>query len=652
MTAYKPICTLTMLRIQITGLILLFSAFTLFSGNQEKMDSLTKLLETELSDSTRYKVLVSLCKYSYDFDLKRSLDYGDEAYAFANAKGLEQEVDFLRLLVYLNDNSQRYPKSIIYLDEIIKVLSESNKVEDRISMMSYKGWLSMRREEYSEAIEIFQKGIVMAEESGHKDYALRFYYNLAKAYEKIGVEEKEVEYYNKYLENVEEDTKSRYVSMIYIRLGDIRRLKGAYDRALDLYFKAMELAEQASDSSQMIMVLNRIAWNYYEMDELGLALDYYHENIRLSKPLDNLNYLTNCYGNMGNIYRDWEEIDSSLKYYNKSIEISLGIDDYFNLAWVYKDLSKLYAQQGDYEKAYETFQLHASYNDTMITDEYRARLLEEQTKFESGKKEQELEILKIRLQRNRFLLFGLLGGIILLLFIAGMFLLQGRLKARQRMEEMNLRISELTQKNLRQQMNPHFIFNTLNSIQYYVFKNDKISSNNYMTKFAKLIRMTLENSRFTSIPIKEEIEALNLYLELESLRFKGKFDWEISVDEEIDTLLYKMPTMLIQPFVENSIGHGLMHKEGKGHISVDLRLKDEVIICTIEDNGIGREKAMEIKRHKEENHNSLGTTITESRINLVNSLYGQHMKVIYTDLKDDQGKATGTKVQITVPVMG
>jgi LytS/YehU family sensor histidine kinase len=288
----------------------------------------------------------------------------------------------------------------------------------------------------------------------------------------------------------------------------------------------------------------------------------------------------------------------------------------------------------------------------MITDEYRRRLLEEQSKFESGKKEQELEILRVRLQRNRFLIFGLLGGVILILFIAGMFLLQARLKARQRMEDMNHRISELTQKNLRQQMNPHFIFNTLNSIQYYVFKNDKISSNNYMTKFAKLIRMTLENSRFTSIPIKEEIEALNLYLELESLRFKGKFDWEINVDEEIDTLLYKIPTMLIQPFVENSIGHGLMHKEGKGHIAVDLKLEDEVIVCTIEDNGIGREKAMEIKRQKEENHNSLGTTITESRIKLVNALYGQNMKVIYTDLKDDEGKAAGTRVQITVPVMG
>ena len=641
-----------MVRTFILAITLLFSTFTLSAGNQYQIDSLTNLLKEDLSDSTRYEVLVSLCQYLYDYDLTHSLEYGDMAYEFAKEKGFVPKIKFLKLLVYLNDHSGRYQKSILYLEDIINILSGRNQKEDRISLMNYKGWLNMRREEYSAAIEIFQKGITYAEENGEMDDVLKFYYNLAKAYERIGLEDQEVHYYNKYLDNVDWEARSRYVSMIHIRLGDIKRLKGSYTEALGYYFRSLELAEESADSSQMIMVLNKIAWNYYEMDDLDLALDYYHENIRISVPLHSQNYLTNCYGNLGNIYRDWEEYDSSMIYYNKSIEISKEIDDYFNLAWVYEDLSKLYARQGDYEKAYETFQLHAHYNDTMITDEYRRRLLEEQTKFESGKREQELEILKIRLQRNRFLLFGLLGGTLLILIITALFLIQGRLKARQRIEDMNLTISELTQKNLRQQMNPHFIFNTLNSIQYYVFKNDKISSNNYMTKFAKLIRMTLENSRFTSIPIKEEIEALSLYLELESLRFKGKFDWEINVDEEIDTLLYKMPTMLIQPFVENSIGHGLMHKEGKGHVSVDLKLDDEVILCTIEDNGIGRDRARAIKKQKENSHNSLGTTITESRIRLVNSLYGQNMKVIYTDLKDENGNPLGTRVQISVPVMG
>ena len=182
--------------------------------------------------------------------------------------------------------------------------------------------------------------------------------------------------------------------------------------------------------------------------------------------------------------------------------------------------------------------------------------------------------------------------------------------------------------------------------------NDKISSNNYMTKFASLIRKTLENSKHTEISIKEELDALHLYLELEELRFKEKFDWTIRVDEEIDTLAYKIPTMLIQPYVENAITHGLMNKEnGKGFLHVELQLAKDQIICTIEDNGIGRAKAMEIKQQKNNHHQSMGINITESRLRLVNELYGKNMKVVYTDLMDDNGDPAGTKVEINIPVI-
>ena len=258
--------------------------------------------------------------------------------------------------------------------------------------------------------------------------------------------------------------------------------------------------------------------------------------------------------------------------------------------------------------------------------------------------------MQVRLQRNNYLLYGLSALSAFIVIMAIFFIRSSRVRSRQRLEAMNHRISDLTQKNLRTQMNPHFIFNTLNSIQYYVFQNDRIASNDYMTKFAKLIRKTLENSEHPAIPIDEEIDALKLYLELESLRFKKKFDWKIEIDEDIDTYMYKIPTMLIQPFVENAIGHGLMHKVGKGYIHIDLKLGKECILCSIEDNGVGRKKAMEIKNGKNENHRSLGTSITESRLHLVNSLYGKSMKVDYTDMKDDDGKASGTRVEICIPL--
>ena len=205
------------------------------------------------------------------------------------------------------------------------------------------------------------------------------------------------------------------------------------------------------------------------------------------------------------------------------------------------------------------------------------------------------------------------------------------------------------QKALSQQMNPHFIFNTLNSIQYYILQNDNLSSNKYLTKFARLMRLTLDNSQNNTIPVKDEIAALNLYLELESLRFEGKFEYKINVDSEIED--YQIPTLLIQPFVENAIWHGLMHKEGNGFIEVNLKLINNQIFCTIEDNGVGRKKAKEIKANKSITHKSLGSKITENRLKLINSLFGSQMKIQYIDLENELGNSDGTRVEIVISVI-
>jgi LytS/YehU family sensor histidine kinase len=184
-----------------------------------------------------------------------------------------------------------------------------------------------------------------------------------------------------------------------------------------------------------------------------------------------------------------------------------------------------------------------------------------------------------------------------------------------------------------------------------MYQHDKIATNNYLTKFSSLMRKTLENSQHTSVSIKDEMDALELYLELETIRFKEKFSYSIDIDEEIDPILYKIPTMLIQPYAENAIVHGLVHKEGNGYMKISLILMKDHISCIVEDNGIGRKAAMEIQKNKEDNHHSLGTKITESRLQMVNQLYKTSMKINYTDLTDASGTACGTRVEIQIPIM-
>jgi LytS/YehU family sensor histidine kinase len=184
-----------------------------------------------------------------------------------------------------------------------------------------------------------------------------------------------------------------------------------------------------------------------------------------------------------------------------------------------------------------------------------------------------------------------------------------------------------------------------------MYQHDKLATNNYLTKFSSLMRKVLENSQHTSVALRDELDALILYLELEKIRFKNKFDYSIKIDEEIDSLLYKVPTMLIQPYVENSISHGLMPGNGNGLVKIDLKLKKEYIACTIEDNGIGREAAMDRKNNSNNNHNSLGTQIVTSRLDLVNTLYGTSLKTVYTDLKNGNGEPIGTRVEIHIPLL-
>ena len=164
-------------------------------------------------------------------------------------------------------------------------------------------------------------------------------------------------------------------------------------------------------------------------------------------------------------------------------------------------------------------------------------------------------------------------------------------------EILKKKLDQTTQEVLCKQMNPHFIFNTLNSIQYFIMKNDAENSEVYLTKFAKLMRINLSNSQHQSIPIKDELTALELYLELEVLRFNNQFTYEIVIDNMLDIESFRIPTLLIQPYVENAILHGLRHKEDQGKITIRLEtLDDDTLVCTIQDDGIGRKKSAELKR--------------------------------------------------------
>lgn len=226
-----------------------------------------------------------------------------------------------------------------------------------------------------------------------------------------------------------------------------------------------------------------------------------------------------------------------------------------------------------------------------------------------------------------------------------------QVKQKQKIEfEQQVEISKAELKALRAQMNPHFVFNSLNSIQHYILNSKGDEAVRYLNKFAKLIRIILNNSDKPMVTINEDIEAITLYMELEQMRFENKFDYSIHIDSEIDGDYDEIPPMLIQPYLENAILHGINPKEGHGDIAINIVLEQQHIKISVIDDGIGRKKSETLQNIRAKNkHTSLGMKITRDRVRLLNNMYQSHLSVNIIDLYNQQHEATGTQVDIYIP---
>lgn len=247
---------------------------------------------------------------------------------------------------------------------------------------------------------------------------------------------------------------------------------------------------------------------------------------------------------------------------------------------------------------------------------------------------------------------------IILLFLLSVYLIyQNRINVIRKREQLktsfNKQIAELESKALRSQMNPHFVFNSLNSIQNYIVKNDTESSTKYLSKFAKLTRLIFDHSQQQFITLQQEMKALNTYVELEQFRFKNKFKYSVNFDKNVDENSIEIPPLIIQPFIENAIWHGIMHKETEnevGEIDLDIKKIEDYLEIKITDNGVGRVKSAELKKTSSSDHQSSGMRLTKERLNILNLNNKLEITCKIIDLYDKQDKATGTQVIINIPI--
>lgn len=327
-------------------------------------------------------------------------------------------------------------------------------------------------------------------------------------------------------------------------------------------------------------------------------------------------------------------------------------EDYYYtqmLGWIYYWIYDAYKKLGDYKNAHIYYILREkARNDLFLEDNknliamLEAESENERIQNQIAELERDKQINELKAAQTRNINIGIVIVFIILLLVGLLFLRQNKLKNEHKS-------TLLEQKLLRLQMNPHFIFNALSSIHSLMNPKDVKRASEYLGNFSRLLRSSLESSREEYILLEDEISSIKNYLEIQQLRYENKFDYHIDVDREIDLESAILPPMLIQPFIENAIEHGIRHKEDKGNIFIRFKLYNKKISCEIEDDGVGRQKAGEMEYEKKGKHKSLATEIIGDRIKILNKKLKQKISLNITDMRSEANKAIGTMVRLDFP---
>ncbi len=475
----------------------------------------------------------------------------------------------------------------------------------------------------------------------------KIYNGMAHVYLEMGNYEKSQHYLEKTLHMYRSSEQPHLVADVYINMGIIAYVQKDIDRALSYDFKAMQLYEESRDTADICVLYQNIGVNYYSLHKTDSALYWYMRALEKALEANNRNVAAAVQLDIGDLWYGRGDKQKAGAYYEKAMVIARAAG---NLQVVYlsrKYISELYAENGRMSDAYRLLQEAMTVKDSLINAEKVKALNVLTSKFEVKQVQDrntllqnENDIQKLRLRQKDTLVYSGFGAALLVLIIGVLIIQHNRLRARQ--EKM-----ELEQKQLLAQINPHFIFNCLNSIQQFVVQKDTMNANRYLADFALLMRQTLENSKDGIISLRREVDYLNNYLLFEHMRFEDKFEYNITCAPGLDMDGIQIPGMIIQPFAENAIRHGLCNLEDrKGMLHISFYEQGNFLYCDVDDNGIGRKEAERIKESSYIKYQSHGMDITRRRLAIVSKMQGGDYDITITDKVDASGEPAGTKVVI------
>lgn len=545
-------------------------------------------------------------------------------------------------------------------------LAEDSGIEklpqNRIMLLNNKANAYIFIGDHEKSIKCYLEAIRIADSIDYKYGLTLIKSNLANLYFEWDKFDEAIKIYKESLPYLKSNSIYRNLATNYINIGISYNSLNQLDSSMKYLEMAKEVCLKTDDQALLSTAYHNLGRIYFEKKQFKQALDYYKIALDANKRDQNINTKANIYHDMalslseiGQFSRALQLVDSASLTYSK-------IDNSQQIVDVELSKALILQKMGHYKKATAQLLNYIDLKDSIFSKEKFKQISELETKYKTAEKEAEIQKqnallaenqLEINQQKNSALTYGMLftGAAIVALLIFIIFLIN-RHKHQLIKSKLEQQSNELEGRLLRSQMNPHFIFNSLNSIQSYVTSNDQYQAEIYLSKFAKLMRSILENSRHAFVSLEQDLNNLMIYMELEELRFEGKFKQHIELDENIDLENTYIPPMITQPYIENAIIHGLVNKtDNAGKLLVKFEQKNDLSIkCIIEDNGIGRDKAIDLKSRGVKPYKSLGMQVTKERMEVISELNKVKFEEKITDLRDANGASIGTKVELSIPI--
>lgn len=606
-----------------------------------------------------FKVNIDSAKYALRKDAKRSIDFVTKAFESVTVRKISQwqnaiafeTLGDINLYWQLPDLAiSNYKESIRAIPvadtriKLAKAFMQNNNYQESIS--EYKKLLKVdlsfyqRVEVYEglgdnymatndavKSVFNFQKGLDIANKHKITPKITDLNSKIGEAYAQGGAIDEAEEYFGNSLILSKNENKRRAVEEKN-KVADFYNQKRDFAKEIELRQEALNEIESFDDEDKLNDDVNsgflspqrqnyKIANAYVAQDQYEKAIPYLERSIREADAREDLVVQKDAMRKLSEIYRDIGDYDKASEGYQRYVEV----------------VDELYIKKEQELSQAKRFNKEIALKQNRISSLESERAINE-SRYKLAFENQEL------IQKNNRVQKWIIGTLI----VIALLLLFTAYNQRRNVNRQKYANNQLALKSLRSQMNPHFIFNALNSVNSFIANNDERAANKYLSEFSQLMRSVLENSEEDFIPLFKEIELLQLYVKLEHFRFKDKFDYTITVDERINVEDFVIPPMLLQPYVENAVWHGLRYKEEKGKLEIDLKQTDpETIAITITDDGIGRKKSKELKTGHQKKQKSKGMGNIRKRISILNEMYRDKVNVTVEDVFENE---EGTRVRL------